>query len=468
MRSEGSESEGYIIVSTPQKRGSAEGDSSSFMGRMSARLSTMSLSKMLSSKKLAAEQSPSDGIELEDREGYNNKYDSPESIVSTDPVAFTPIEDTKSEAFTSPPLSPRTPMKSDGNGFTPPPAARPSSLNLRRRSNPRVFTDEEQLVKAEIEARREGKWASMMESWTITSTFRRQTLKRRIRKGVPAKNRAEVWPKLVNVEEARIWFPSPQNAGVERLPPYIISNIEKDIPRTFPTDERFSDTDGAGQASLRNVLQWYAAFDSTVNYCQGMSFTAAVLLTRLPEEEAYYCFVTAMQKKGLRSLYMPGMVDLMRKTHVLTKLVEKHLPELYLHLEEEGIKVAMFSTDWLMTLFSRQFDEELACRTLEIFLFEGYKIVYRISLSLLKFLEAKIMRGSFENILGYIRELPAKVDTDKLLLDCFKWPVKRADLVAFEREYDESEAGIAASAAAEVRTKEEEARRECFSADASP
>jgi Rab-GTPase-TBC domain len=46
---------------------------------------------------------------------------------------------------------------------------------------------------------------------------------------------------------------------------------------------------------LRNVLQMYAKTDNEVGYCQGMAFIAGLLLTYMPEEDAFYCFLAALK-----------------------------------------------------------------------------------------------------------------------------------------------------------------------------
>ena len=56
------------------------------------------------------------------------------------------------------------------------------------------------------------------------------------------------------------------------------------------------------------MLQAYAAFDSEVNYCQGMNFLAALMLTWLPREaEAFGALVLVMEDRGLRELYKSDM-----------------------------------------------------------------------------------------------------------------------------------------------------------------
>ena len=56
------------------------------------------------------------------------------------------------------------------------------------------------------------------------------------------------------------------------------------------------------------MLQAYAALDAEVNYCQGMNFLAALMLTWLPREaEAFGALVLVMQDRGLRELYKADM-----------------------------------------------------------------------------------------------------------------------------------------------------------------
>lgn len=56
----------------------------------------------------------------------------------------------------------------------------------------------------------------------------------------------------------------------------------------------FYDDSGPGQQSLRRILIWYAALDPDVGYCQGMGFIAALLLSYMVEEDAFYCFYAVL------------------------------------------------------------------------------------------------------------------------------------------------------------------------------
>jgi hypothetical protein len=61
----------------------------------------------------------------------------------------------------------------------------------------------------------------------------------------------------------------------------------------------FYDEAGPGQESLRQVLIWYASQDPEVGYCQGMGFIAALLLSYMVPEDAFYCFYAVLTVRPL-------------------------------------------------------------------------------------------------------------------------------------------------------------------------
>jgi hypothetical protein len=84
-------------------------------------------------------------------------------------------------------------------------------------------------------------------------------------------------------------------------------------------------------------------------------------------------------------MYLPRLIETQKVLHVFECLGRLHLPVLWSHFEREGIHPTMFFTEWAMTMFCRGFSFELVTRVWDIFLYEGdYKIVYRVSLAILK------------------------------------------------------------------------------------
>jgi ecotropic viral integration site 5 protein len=68
-------------------------------------------------------------------------------------------------------------------------------------------------------------------------------------------------------------FPNLYNKLVEKGETNYEIYIKKDLPRTFPQYEYFSNN-GEGQEKLYNILKSFAFFENTIGYSQGMAFIA--------------------------------------------------------------------------------------------------------------------------------------------------------------------------------------------------
>lgn len=127
--------------------------------------------------------------------------------------------------------------------------------------------------------------------------------------------RAHAWPKLVGSEKHREDQPG-LFAQLLRAPPTkelleTFEYIERDIYRTYPQYPLFATRGGIGQTSLFRVLRAYATYDPYIGYCQGMGFITALLLSYMPEEEAFFMLLTLMRfgPHLLRDLYRPGLPE---------------------------------------------------------------------------------------------------------------------------------------------------------------
>lgn len=165
--------------------------------------------------------------------------------------------------------------------------------------------------------------------------------------------------------------------------------IGRDVGRTFPKHEMFDGTNG--QSALLSVLEAYSIHDPKVGYCQGMAFIAATFLSYMPQEQAFWHFVQVMQneKHYISNVFMPGMPKVATLMHVFEKLLLKFLPDVSKHFTKEGLHCSMYASQWFITIYSYSFPFDLVTRVWDIFLHEGWKIVYRIAIALLKLTKSK-------------------------------------------------------------------------------
>src|SRR5690606_6609905 len=128
------------------------------------------------------------------------------------------------------------------------------------------------------------------------TTTKADKLKSRIREGIPDAVRGVVWSRLAGVDEEKQKMRDENKyenliarlEGRRDLPDQdIFDTIERDIDRTFPRHILFGKK-SVGQQALRNVLHAYSVLDPELGYCQGMGFIAGLLLTYLPEDDAFY------------------------------------------------------------------------------------------------------------------------------------------------------------------------------------
>lgn len=309
-----------------------------------------------------------------------------------------------------------------------------------------------QIKRNQVELNRESKWAFMFEHWEqfTSQASKVAVLKRRIRKGVPHAVRGEAWKRILDlaayetiengkketVPKFSERYPNLNTLSTENVSSRTIDEIERDLDRTFPNHVLFEEKDGIGQSSLRQVLRWYAAIDPDVGYCQGMGFIAGLLLSYMDQNQAFYCLAGLLQHRHgpFRDLYLPGMIDARKKLFVFGELGKQYLGKLWIHMVKQNVEPSMFATEWIMTMFCRGFSFDMVTRVVDIYCYEGFKIVYRVSLALLKSLESKILKLSFEGILKLIRNISVEIDVVELFEVVWKIKLKTQHILMHEKK----------------------------------
>jgi hypothetical protein len=138
----------------------------------------------------------------------------------------------------------------------------------------------------------------------------------------------------------------------------------------------------------------------------------------------------------MRSLFEEGMTGTHKVLFVAERLIHQFLPRLAKHFDMEGIHVTMFATQWLLTIFTSSFRFDLVTRVWDCFLYEGWKITYRVMLSLLQHSQTKLLTMSFEEILSYFRELPEKIEAGNEIVDeSIKIPLLTSHIQKYEKEW---------------------------------
>jgi hypothetical protein len=99
------------------------------------------------------------------------------------------------------------------------------------------------------------------------------------------------------------------------------AQIEKDLLRTFPGNEKMAGKDGTteGIDSLRRILTAYSLRNPSVGYCQSMNFLVATLLLFCEEREAFWILATLIEDKLSPDFYSMTMLGLQTDLLVLDR-----------------------------------------------------------------------------------------------------------------------------------------------------
>ena len=194
-----------------------------------------------------------------------------------------------------------------------------------------------------------------------------------------------------------------------------------------PSSSKLSER-GDGQGALRRVLRAYSQYDSDVGYCQGMNFIVAMFLTFLSEEESFWLLVIVMNEEPymLRALFGEDMSGTHEILFIADKLMKQFMPKLWKHMEREGIHNSMFVTQWLLTLYTSSFPFDLVSRVWDSFLVEGWKVIYRVMLGLLKHAEPTLLEMPFEDILMFFRDYPTMINGQTIMRGSLQIGLKRS------------------------------------------
>jgi len=224
--------------------------------------------------------------------------------------------------------------------------------------------------------------------------------------------------------------------------------ITRDLGRTFPHHDFFTNGSGIGQENLFNVLKAYSLYDPQVGYCQGLPFVVAILLLNMPDEEAFALLVRLMYAYDLRGHFLPEMPKLQLRLFQFDRLIEELLPVLHVHFLRQGVKSSMFCSQWFLTMFSYRFPLDIVFRIYDNCLANGIEAIFGFSVALLKKNEEALLALKFDEILAFLSNKLLGVyktgegkdvnyDADQFVRDSVSLQITPFMLDSYRHEYED-------------------------------
>ena len=322
------------------------------------------------------------------------------------------------------------------------PYIREPEKNKNLEKNENNIEDKEKEKKAKeylllINSRTE-KWIYMLEHYDTFSTKKFNKLKERARKGIPDSLRSNVWQLFA---EKQKYYKKDifQKFSEEKLDEETEETILKDLDRTFPSCQLFTDKYGNGQRKLFKVLSSYSLYNKDIGYVQGMGFLAALFLIYMDEESSFFMLDSIMNKYDMKGVYLPGFPELRKKFYVLLNLEKKFVPKIYEVLKRDNILPSLYASEWFICLFAKDLNVNIVVRIFDVFFLEGYKIIYRFALAFLKIREKKFLESkNMMNTLDAIHEPIDNIDIEYLFSIAFGFHLSKNQIKKFEAEYEKN------------------------------
>ncbi|GAB0090597.1 growth hormone-regulated TBC protein 1 [Sergentomyia squamirostris] len=250
--------------------------------------------------------------------------------------------------------------------------------------------------------KRQMQWEKYMRSNHDFAVINR-ALKRYIRKGIPGHLRSIVWMKTSGATAAKAAAPHLyQNLLKETHDDEIVDIIKIDLPRTFPNNIFFPDI----QNQLFNILVAYAHYNKDVGYCQGLNYIAGLLLIVTKDEEGTFWLLKHIVEHIASDYHTKTMRGLITDIGVLNEMLKTRVPEVHAHCKLLGLPWAVIVTKWFICLFAEVLPTETVLRIWDCLFSEGYKILFRVSVTLIvRHRDSLMATGDISQLANIFRDM---------------------------------------------------------------
>ncbi|CAI2381864.1 unnamed protein product [Moneuplotes crassus] len=194
------------------------------------------------------------------------------------------------------------------------------------------------------------------------------------------------------------------------MPDIYEKQILLDLERTFCDEPEFCTKNDKNKRILLNILLSYTKRNSTIGYCQGMNYLAATLFRVFEDEELAFWGLCNLCESVLPLDYYSHMVEVLVDQKVFVHLLQEKKPELYAHLQNLGLDVALVLFQWFICLFGSQFNREVTEAIWDLILLEKSVAVFKSSLAIFDIMEEEILNSSdFSDIYPLLNEKPFEI-----------------------------------------------------------
>ncbi len=176
-------------------------------------------------------------------------------------------------------------------------------------------------------------------------------------------------------------------AVAENLRTSQVVQIDKDLDRTFPQNFFFGKGQ-EGREQLKELLQILALkYQGILGYVQGMNFLVANFLYHASPEVSLVLCTALIEHYQLCDVLKDNLEGLHARNRELDQIIQINLPALHKHITSLGVKTEMFTTSWVIGLFSHIIELEDYGIFLDHFFLHRWTYFYKLVIHILHIVE---------------------------------------------------------------------------------
>ena len=178
---------------------------------------------------------------------------------------------------------------------------------------------------------------------------------------------------------------------------YNFKCISLDIPRTISKEDRLKNLQLS--SNLEEVLKVFSSSNDGLGYISGMSFITKMILklTDNNKIKTYIILKNIFEDQNIKGFYNNNYKNVFEKYKLLFK---EKMPLLFQHFEKNKIQSELFIIIWLKSLFSFEFDENIAEYIFKVFIYKNdFDIYIYAILSIFMIYENELLSKKNDEIL---------------------------------------------------------------------
>ena len=241
-------------------------------------------------------------------------------------------------------------------------------------------------------------------------------LKQLVRDGIPDRLRSQMWAEFVymHTNAERRFKGQDYYANIlehkSGKTSVATKQIELDLMRTFPTHRDYHVVGSPKIASLRRILVAFSWHNPTIGYCQGLNMLGALALLFVDEETAFWALVAIVETIMPKRYFTRHMEASQADQRVLRELLHARCPKISAHLDKHEVDLSLITFNWMLVLFVECVPPATAIRIWDALLYEGSKIIFRVSLAVFITHQAEILKThDRQELFDLIRGIPMRL-----------------------------------------------------------